>query len=198
RGAAANLAHALKTPVATLAVEVRDQPALAAQVARIDRTIRHHLARARAAAINRRTATALRPAIMDLVTVIRQLHAGPPLSIAVDVPDDMAVAVDAQDVDELIGNLLDNAARHAGGQIFIAAVPGGRQVRIEIADDGPGIPEAERAAVFRPGMRLDERGDGHGFGLSIVAELAALYGGTLTLGENLPRGLLVRLTLPAA
>jgi signal transduction histidine kinase len=197
RSAAANLAHALKTPVAVLAVDLRDQPHHAATVARIDHTIRHHLARARAAAVNRRVATALAPAVADIVAVVQRLHDGTPLTIDHDIPD-VAVAVDAQDLDELLGNLLDNAARHADARIALAARRDGRHVRLTIADDGPGIPAAQRAQVLDAGTRLDERGDGHGFGLSIVAELAALYGGTLTLGEHAPHGLLVTLTLPAA
>ncbi len=197
RGAAANLAHALKTPVAALAVDLRDQPRHAAAVARIDHTIRHHLARARATAINRRVATPLAPALADIVAVVQRLHAGTPLAVQCDIAD-VAVAVDAQDLDELLGNLLDNAARHATSRIAITARRDGRHVRLAIADDGPGIPATHRAQVLHAGTRLDERGDGHGFGLSIVAELTALYGGTLTLGEHPPHGLLVTLTLPAA
>ncbi len=197
RGAAANLAHALKTPVAALAVDLRDQPRHAAAVARIDHTIRHHLARARATAINRRVATPLAPALADIVAVVQRLHAGTPLAVQCDIAD-VAVAVDAQDVDELLGNLLDNAARHATSRIAITARRDGRHVRLAMADDGPGIPATHHAQVLHAGTRLDERGDGHGFGLSIVAELTALYGGTLTLGEHPPHGLLVTLTLPAA
>jgi signal transduction histidine kinase len=71
-------------------------------------------------------------------------------------------------------------------------------VAITVGDDRPGIPPAERARVAQPGTRLDERGDGHGFGLAIVAELAALYGGTMALDEAPGGGLAVRLLLPAA
>lgn len=197
RAAAANLAHALKTPVAALAIDLREQPHHAATVTRIDRTIRHHLSRARAAAVNRRVATPLAPAVADLATVVARLHRGTPLAIERQVADDLAVAVDAQDLDELIGNLLDNAARHAASRIAIGARRDGRHVHLTIADDGPGIAAHERAQVLQPGTRLDERGDGHGFGLAIVAELAALYGGTLALEENVPHGLRVELTLPA-
>lgn len=198
RAAAANLAHALKTPVAALAIDLRDQPRLAATVARIDRTIRHHLARARAAAVNRRVATPLAPAVADIAAVVERLHDGPPLTIVREIANDLAVAVDAQDLDELLGNLLDNAARHATSRIVVAARREGRSIALTLADDGPGIPEAARAQVLQPGTRLDERGDGHGFGLPIVAELAALYGGAVTLAENAPHGLSVTLTLPAA
>ncbi|MEH3120410.1 MAG: HAMP domain-containing sensor histidine kinase [Sphingomonas phyllosphaerae] len=198
RASAANLAHALKTPVAALAIDLRDQPRLAATVARIDRTIRHHLARARAAAVNRRVATPLAPAVADIAAVVERLRDGPPLTIGRAIAEDLAVAVDAQDLDELLGNLLDNAARHATSRISVVARRDGRSVALTIADDGPGIPADARAQVLQPGTRLDERGDGHGFGLPIVAELAALYGGAVTLAENAPHGLLVTLTLPAA
>ncbi|MBB4154549.1 signal transduction histidine kinase [Sphingomonas jinjuensis] len=196
RGSAANLAHALKTPVAALALDLAGQSGPASQVARIDRTIRHHLARARTAAINRRSATPLLPAASDLADAIRRLHDG--VAIAVAVPQGLAVAIDPQDLDELLGNLVDNAARHAAGRVSVSARGEGRMVHIEVADDGPGIPAADRARMTQPGTRLDQRGDGHGFGLSIVAELAALYGGALTLGEAPEGGLLVTLMLPAA
>ncbi|MBB3695505.1 ATP-binding protein [Sphingomonas sp. BK580] len=196
RGAAANLAHALKTPVAALALDLRDRPEPLAQVERIDRTIRHHLARARAAAIDRRAATAMRPATEGLVAAVSALHRD--ARITLDVPADLAVAVDPQDLDELLGNLLDNAARHAAARVGLSAAREGRWVTVEVSDDGPGVPAAERDRVARPGTRLDERGDGHGFGLAIASELVALYGGALALEEASGGGLAVRLTLPSA
>lgn len=196
RGAAANLAHALKTPVAALALDLRDRPEQAAQVERLDRTIRHHLARARAAAIDHRAATPLHPALRDLAVAVGALHRAK--RIALDVADDLVVAVDPQDLDELLGNLLDNAARHAAALVTVRARRDGRWLRVEVMDDGAGIAPEARALVARPGTRLDERGDGHGFGLAIASELVALYGGTLTLDAAASGGLCVRLTLPAA
>ena len=205
RGSAANLAHGLKTPVATLRLALagpdRDADGtLAAQVARIDATIRHHLARARAEAIDRRATTPLAGAVAGVVEAVRRLH-DRPLAIGADVPGNLAVAVDDHDLDEMIGNLIDNAARHARSTVAITASrdPGdARRVRIGVADDGPGIPTAARTAAARPGARLDERGDGHGFGLAITTELAGLYGGALTLDEAEEGGLLATLTLPAS
>ncbi|QKS02204.1 HAMP domain-containing histidine kinase [Sphingomonas sp. CL5.1] len=199
RQSAANLAHSLKTPVSALAIQLIDFPELAAQVSRIDTTIRHHLARARSQAVNRRISTPLAPAIDDLVTAIRGIHADRELEIVTDIPGNPAVAVDPQDLDELIGNLLDNAARHATSRVSLFARPGidgTRRVAIGIADDGPGIAEHERLRATQPGTRLDERGDGHGFGLSIVSEIAALYGATVEMREAEGGGLLVVLTLP--
>jgi signal transduction histidine kinase len=199
RSTAANLAHALKTPVATLALDLRGEPARAAQVARIDATIRHHLARARAEMADRRASTPLRPAIDDLVAAVGRLHADRHLAFAVEVPDGWAVAVDPHDLDELIGNVLDNAAKHARSRVRIAATKqadDGRFVRVAIMDDGAGIAPADRPRAAEPGVRLDELGDGHGFGLSIVASLVALYGGTVTFDDAAGGGLAVVLGLP--
>ncbi len=200
RLSAANLAHALKTPVTALALALRDDPERAVQVARIDATIRHHLARARVEAINRRASTPLRPAVMDLVAAVRGIHGARDLSIETDIGPDLAVAVDPRDLDEIIGNLLDNAARHAACRIRVTAAPPAaeRRIRIEIADDGPGIPIVARRRVAQPGTRLDERDDGHGFGLAIVSDLAALYGGSLVLDDAAEGGLLAAVMLPAS
>lgn len=201
RLSAANLAHALKTPVSALAIQVLDFPELTAQVARIDATIRHHLARARTQAANRRSSTSLAPAIDDLVAAIRVIHADRGLEIVTEVTADLVVAVDPHDLDEMIGNLLDNAARYAASRVSLNAAPtagDARWIAIKIRDDGPGIAEHERSRAAQPGARLDERGDGHGFGLSIVSDLATSYGGTLGLREADGGGLFVVLKLPAA
>lgn len=203
RGSAANLAHGLKTPVATLRLALAEpgrdpDGTLAAQVSRIDATIRHHLARARAEAIDRRAATPLAPAVEGLVAAIRRLH-DLSLAIVADVSSSLTVAVEAHDLDEMIGNLLDNAARHARSTVRLTATTNPadvRQVLIAVADDGPGIPATARAAATRPGARLDERGDGHGFGLAIASELAGLYGGALLLDDAPGGGLLAGLSLP--
>lgn len=199
RLSAANLAHALKTPVSALALELRNDAPRAAQVARIDRTIQHHLARARAQTIDTRAATRLRPAIDDLVRTIAALYRERPIATqqVFDV-DDPLVAMDPRDVDELIGNLLDNAAKHAAAlvQVHVAPDVDPRFVHLTISDDGAGIPEAERARVALPGIRLDEQAAGHGFGLGIAIDLAALYGGTLRLSAAAGGGLCVQLRLP--
>ena len=196
RASAANLAHALKTPVATLALDLGDDPRRA-QVARIDATIRHHLSRARGGAVDRRAATALKPAVEALVGVVRALHRGGGVAVTAELAD-VSVAVDAADLDELAGNLIDNAARHARSLVSVAAVREGAMVRLSVTDDGPGIPAADRARATDPGVRLDERGDGHGFGLAIVRDLAALYGGRLALGEADGGGLVAAVTLPVS
>ncbi|HSI17561.1 MAG TPA: HAMP domain-containing sensor histidine kinase [Sphingomonas sp.] len=205
RGHVANLAHGLKTPLATLAVALREpgrdpDGSLAAEVARIDGAIRHHLGRARAEVPGgaSRRHTALGPAVEALAAALARIHAERGIAFTADVPDGLTLALDPQDLDELLGNLLDNAWRWAGSAIRLTATCDGPLVRIAIADDGPGIPAAERSAAVEPGRRLDESGEGHGFGLSIARELAELHGGTLALGEAEGGGLSAVVTLPIA
>ncbi|MHA6722394.1 sensor histidine kinase [Sphingomonas sp. RS2018] len=196
RASAANLAHALKTPVATLALELRDDPPRAAQVERIYATIRHHLARARGSFTDTRAATPLAPAVADLVGTIDQLHADRALTFTHVVPADLTVAIDAADLTEILGNLIDNAARHATTRVSVSAERSGTFAAVTVRDDGPGIPAPDRARAMAPGIRLDERSsDGDGFGLAIARDLAALHGGRLTLDEAPGGGLLARVAI---
>ena len=203
RGHVANLAHGLKTPLATLALALPPHDpdgSLREQVERIDRAVRHHLGRARAATPGgaMRVATPLAPVLADLTNALGRIHADRGIAVHVDIAPDLTVAVDRQDLDELIGNLLDNAWRWAAQRIAVTAHPAAdaRSVRLTIADDGVGIDPAARPAALAAGQRLDERGDGHGFGLSIAHELATLYGGTLTLESAPLGGLAAIVTLP--
>ncbi len=194
RSAAANLAHALKTPVATMRLTLADVPAAQMQLERIDTLIRHHLAGARASAINRRAATPVAAAIADLAAAVRALHPG--IALSLDVDESVQVPVDPHDLTEMLGNLLDNAARHARGRVaFTARVEDG-EVRLAIADDGPGIPADRRVLAMSPGVRLDEGPVGDGFGLSIVRELVRLYRGSFRLGESEWGGLLAEISFP--
>lgn len=197
RRSAANLAHALKTPVATLALHLKDDAVAQAQLARVDATLRHHLGRARAAAADRRAETVLKPALTDLAAAIGEIHRRR-VGIVVDVPTGLSAAIGAQDLDELAGNLIDNAARHARTAVSVTAAAEGRLIRLTVADDGPGIPPADRARAASPGARLDERGDGHGFGLGIAREIVELHGGALELGDAPGGGLLAAATLRRA
>lgn len=206
RGHVANLAHGLKTPLATLALGLRDPArdpdgALGREVGRIDQAIRHHLGRARAGTPGggTRHRTALAPALDGLVEALGRIHAGRGIAVDRSLFPGLALAIDPQDLDELLGNLLDNAWRWAASRITLIAEPGpSGHARITIEDDGPGIPARDRAEALRPGRRLDESGDGHGFGLSIVRELTELHGGGLALDEAPGGGLLAIIDLPMA
>ena len=124
------------------------------------------------------------------------LYAG--VTLAAAIPGDLAVAMDPQDLDEVAGNLIDNAARHAHAAVHVQAQAEDRQIRLTVTDDGPGIAETDRIRATEAGTRLDERGDGHGFGLAIARELAELHGGRLILDEAKGGGLCATVLLPRA
>ena len=200
----ANLAHGLKTPLATLSLAVDrsgddQRDALRALVGLIERRIRHHLGRARAAALDGpvRSQTILAPRLRDLVDVMLKLHADKGLSLILDCPAGLAIACEPQDVDEIFGNLLENAFKWARAEIRCGAEAEGADVSIAITDDGPGLKTEEIERVMRIGQRLDEAVPGFGFGLPIARELTELYGGELTLAPQ-SRGLRVTIRLPKA
>ena len=203
---AGNLAHALKTPMSVLlgAAQAGD-PDLAALVAQqtaiMQRHVDHQLARARAA--GRRTASTARaevwPALEGLVRTLTRIHAAKGVVIDLDGVRDAAFRGERQDLDEMLGNLLDNAAIYGGGRVFATVARGAGTVVVTIEDDGPGIPAAHREALFERGARLDTGKPGTGLGLAIVRDVAEIYSGSVTLGasEDLG-GLCATLTLPAA
>jgi signal transduction histidine kinase len=197
----ANLAHGLKTPLATLAIAVsgRDPEAVQPLVTLMERRIRHHLGRARSAALSGpvRTQTLIAPRLVDLGEVLGKINAGKTVAFSLDVPSDCAVACEQQDFDEMAGNLMENGFEWARGKVGVQAVRDGRMVALSFEDDGAGLPATQRLQVLRPGERLDESAPGFGFGLSITSELAELYGGELRLGESALGGLRATLRLPA-
>jgi signal transduction histidine kinase len=200
----ANLAHGLKTPLATLAIATstespRDPIMMQQLVAQMERRIRHHLGRARMAALNGavQVQTQIAPRLQDLGDVLGKIHSDRSIAFSMDVPADLAAACEQQDFDEMAGNLLDNAFIWAGTSVTVSASRRDAMVQIRIDDDGPGLALAQRAQVLRPGERLDEAAPGFGFGLSIVSELAELYSGSIALDEAPLGGLRATLELPA-
>lgn len=203
---AGNLAHALKTPLTVLtnAATARD-PDLNQAVFRETRTMQrhvdHHLARARA--VGRRAVGQARTNVRQSAEAVRRaverLYPEGRLDIAGS--KDALVAIERQDLDEILGNLIENAAKYGGGSVFVTVdhEPGSPLCRIWIEDDGTGIPEAERNRIFARGARLDTGKPGTGLGLAIVRDVAEIYGGSVTLGESEDLGgLLVDLRLPRA
>jgi signal transduction histidine kinase len=205
---AGDLAHALKTPLAVLAheAEVADgagQGELAAvmrqQVERMRRQMDYHLAHARAAASGAAPGAhcAVLPSAEGLARTLLRLHADRGLSIEVDVDPAHAVRSEREDLDEMLGNLLDNACIWARSRIGIASAATGGGVAITVDDDGPGLDASMREAVLQRGVRADEAAPGSGLGLAIVRDLAELYGGSITLSASPAGGLRARLELPA-
>lgn len=197
-----NLAHALKTPIAVLrnALDQGDASGARAQAATLERLVQHHLRRARAGALAGTAGAESRPmAIAEaLATALRRLTAARGVVIRVTGEAEARIRADSQDLTEMLGNLMENACKYGVGQVAVRvrAEPA-RRVLIEVEDDGPGLPEGEDGAALLRGVRLDEAKPGSGLGLAIVSDLAALYGGHLTLerGRSLG-GLVARLDLP--
>ena len=201
----ANLAHGLKTPLATLAVALPKNGARAKELHQLvdtmERRIRHHLGRARAAALSGpvRAQTPVAPRAADLGLVLSKVNADKAIAFFANIPADLAVACEQQDFDEMLGNLLENAFQWARGKVEISAVTGeNREVVVKIDDDGPGLQQTEMSQALQVGSRLDESTPGFGFGLSITRELAELYGGTLDLNRSPLGGLRAALRLPQA
>jgi signal transduction histidine kinase len=135
---------------------------------------------------------------------MEKIHRDRGIAIVVDADPQASFRGERQDLEEMAGNLVDNACKWAASRVFIEvlveqrAEPGsGPMLRIIVDDDGRGLSEAERAQVSRRGQRLDESKPGSGLGLSIVVDLAALYGGSLVLGGAPIGGLRAELVLPA-
>jgi len=204
RGHVANLAHGLKTPLATLALALSRGEAepreLAPLVDVMERRIRHHLGRARAAALAGpvRARTVIAPRLEALGAVLSKVHAERAITLTVEVPAEAAVACEQQDFDEIAGNLLENAFSWARTTVSVQTLADNRRLTVVIDDDGPGLQPTEVERVLRPGQRMDEEAPGFGFGLSITRELVSLYGGALDFNRAPLGGLRVLLTLPSA
>ena len=199
----ANLAHGLKTPLATLTLALSDRArdpdgTLKDLVGSMDHQVRHHLRRARAGALGggTRTRTPLAEHVADLRTTFARLYSGKGLVIDATLPAGAAVACDGQDVDEMLGNLIDNACQWCRGYVRVSAAASEAGLVVTVEDDGPGLAPEAAAEAVRPGRRLDETVPGNGFGLSITQELAELYGGGLCLDRSGLGGLRAALTLP--
>lgn len=201
---AGNLAHALKTPltVVTNAATARaDDLAdiVIREAATMRRHVDHHLARARA--IGRRSSAQARAVVWPSLEAVERAVSRLYENVTVDLAGDRqaAVRVERQDLDEMLGNLIENAAKYGGGRVFVTVRRAPDCVEIEIEDDGAGIPEAEREALFDRGARLDTGIPGTGLGLAIVRDVAEIYQGSVRLEESEDLGgLLARLRLPTA
>ncbi|MBS0535877.1 MAG: sensor histidine kinase [Proteobacteria bacterium] len=194
RGRAADLAHGLKTPLAALAADVvrlreSGQDAVADDIEAIGDAMSRHvdreLARARVrgrARAHADVSTALAPLVHSLVATVARTPAAQQLTFDFDIDASASAPFDRTDLAEVLGNLIENAARHARERVRISAEAGGRPA-IHVEDDGAGIAESELAKVMQRGVRLDERG-GAGLGLSIVQDVLAAYQWRLVLSRS--------------
>ena len=222
---AGDLAHGLKTPLALLTLEAERASeaghaelaaAVREQVERMRRQVDYHLAQARAAASgatsNARSSVA--ECADGLARTLPRLYADRVLSIEVRVDSSLAVRVQREDLDEMLGNLLDNACKWARTRVVIEATTGApatapssaprdvesgfSRIVLTVDDDGPGLPTELRDKVLQRGVRADEKAAGSGLGLAIVRDLAEVYGGSVSLSDSPFGGLRSTLILPAA
>jgi signal transduction histidine kinase len=204
RRRAGDLAHGLKTPLSAIAAQsrrAREHGATQAAdgldraIAAIRRTIDAELARARAATIRgmRGGNADVRTVVERLVTVIEHTDQGGNLAFTVDVPATLRLAMQPEDLSEILGAVLENAARHARRQVRVTGTAGPQWATVCIEDDGPGFDPDRIPELPERGLRLDESGPGHGLGLSIARELAEATGGRLALSSSPLGGAMVRL-----
>ena len=201
---AGNLAHALKTPLtvimnsATAKAGDLDETVIR-EATTMRRQVDHHLARARA--VGRRGHAHSRANVWDSLESVERAVSRLYSHIRLDMAGnkDIAARVERQDLDEMLGNLIENAAKYGGGSVFVTVEEAGDFVQMLVEDDGMGIPEVERSRIFDRGARLDTGKPGTGLGLAIVRDVAEIYEGSVTLEESEDLGgLLVRLSLPKA
>lgn len=209
RRQAADLAHALKTPVAVIgndvaapprtdAEQIRQRERMREALGRIESLIARYTARARTAGAAAPGALcAPAPVVDGLGRVMTHVHRGADLTFSARIPEDLLVRVEEEDLEELLGNLIDNAHKWAVGEVRVRAFDLGGVAEITVEDDGPGIPEAARERALAAGARLDEATPGTGLGLAICSDIVEAYGGKLTLGTSDLGGLAASVRLPA-
>jgi signal transduction histidine kinase len=201
---AGNLAHALKTPLTVIMNAATAQAndlsdTVIREATTMRRQVDHHLARARA--VGRRGNVHSRaevwPSLESVERAVSRLY--PHVRFDMDGAKDLSVHVERQDLDEMLGNLIENAAKYGGGSVFVTVMADGGMADIEVEDDGKGISAEDREKLFNRGVRLDSSKPGTGLGLAIVRDVAEIYGGSIGLEESEDMGgLLARLRLPLA
>ncbi|HML28978.1 MAG TPA: HAMP domain-containing sensor histidine kinase [Hyphomicrobium sp.] len=193
RARASDLAHGLKTPLAALTADARElrrkgDPELATRIEEVGEVMRRHvereLVRARIHGTRgkgERPSTHVFPLVASLVTMQKRTLEGAHLTFEIDCAPDASVAMEKYDLAEVLGNLIENASRHAHTRVRVALLTDGR---MSVEDDGPGIPKEKRAIVLERGQQLDRKGDGAGLGLAIVQEVLDANGRRLKLDDS--------------
>jgi signal transduction histidine kinase len=205
---AGDLAHRLKTPLAVLAQEAERAEAsgqheiastISLQVDRMRRQVDYHLTQARATSPGNVPGArcSVLVATEGLTRALLKIHAARGLAIEIDVPPEHFIRGQREDLEEMLGNLLDNACKWAKSKIKLTSTQENSVVVITVDDDGPGLPASMRDQVLQRGVRADEAAPGSGLGLAIVRDLAQLYEGTIRLDSSPLGGLRATLRLPS-
>jgi signal transduction histidine kinase len=206
RTRASDLAHGLKTPLQVLAGEAGRLKASGAGDAAnsieelavgMQRHIDRHLARARLATGGEHISTRVSEVAERVINVVSRTPAGIRLSWSNLVPADICARIDADDLAEALGNLIENGAQYARSKLIVSASEEGERVALSVSDDGPGIPKARRNEALERGKSLDDSGRGSGIGLAIVADIIEAWDGTLAF-EDCDHGLTATLSIPRA
>ncbi len=206
-----NLAHALKTPISVLTNEARDQPGpladkLREQIGVMREQVNLYLDRARRAARAQTigSATEVEAVLQSLARTLQRINSEKGVVVTVACQPGLKFRGERQDLEEIVGNLMDNACKWCKGKVEVRGTlstqsgdDGRPWLLIEVDDDGPGLKPEERATALKRGQRLDETKPGSGLGLNIVTETAAMYGGRVELADATLGGLRVKLRLPA-
>lgn len=202
-----NLAHSLKTPLSVLANAVADPKeegpladAVRRQVNTMRRQVDHYLVRARTAAAGAvlGARTEVLPVIEDLSRTLMRIHSARGVSVEVESSASLFFRGERQDLEEMLGNLIDNACKWARSKVAVSLTAAAGRIFLTVDDDGAGLSPDGREAAFRRGKRLDEAVPGTGLGLSIVKDIAELYGGKVSLATSPLGGLRAVLEIPAA
>jgi signal transduction histidine kinase len=202
-----NLAHALKTPISVMLAEADGAPksklaeVVRRQAAAMNSHVDHHLRRARAATRTQgqRERTAVAPVLVELARTLERIFRDKGVRIEWDCDEDLYFQGERQDLQEIVGNVMENAGKWCRSLVRVNAAPDGAgKLRLTVEDDGSGLPADRRADVLKRGARLDEATPGSGLGLSIVEDLTRAYGGEVALGDSKLGGLKVTLVLPRA
>ncbi len=205
-----NLAHALKTPISVLTNEARDSPGGLAdkvkeQIGVMRDQVNMYLDRARRAARAQTigAATEVEPVLQSLARTLQRINMDKGVVVSVTCQAGLKFRGERQDLEEIVGNLMDNACKWSKGKVEVRANlmsqvgdDGRPRILIEVDDDGPGLPPEKRSVALKRGQRLDESKPGSGLGLNIVTETAAMYGGKVELDAASLGGLRAKLTLP--
>jgi signal transduction histidine kinase len=197
RARATDLAHGLKTPLAVLQsdaerLRARGESEIADEMASLARQMGRHvqreLTRARMRGGETLSPTPLLPVVERLVASLRRTPAGHELSWSLAIPESLTVAADAEDLTEILGNLLDNACKWARHAIRVEASASGDRIRIHVLDDGAGVPEEALVSLAGRGVRLDQNVPGTGLGLAIARDIAQALEGALHLANRAEGG----------
>ena len=206
KGRAADLAHGFKTPLQVLNVEAerlksKGEREIASEISSLTEAMRRHvdreLARARLSYSAKDAMAGVKAVVDRVVRVIERTPQGQELEWTLSIPQELNARIDADDLAEVLGNLIENAARHAKTGVSVSAQANGSSVEIAVADDGSGIAEDRQREILARGQRLDTLSDGAGLGLAIVTDVLDAWGGSLALANGRP-GLVATVRLPVA